>query len=58
MVLKIYICVVGWLRLGLECILFDDYLDCFDKIGRVLGFGLVKLYEVEDCKGGGMVVEV
>lgn len=57
MALKIHICAVGRLRSGPERSLLDDYLDRFDKTGRALGLGPVKLHEVEDRKGGGMAAE-
>lgn len=57
MALKLHICAVGRLRSGPERSLLDDYLDRFDKTGRALGLGPVKLHEVEDRKGGGMVAE-
>lgn len=57
MALKIHICAVGRLRSGPERTLLDDYLDRFDKTGRALGLGPVKLHEVEDRRGGGMVAE-
>lgn len=57
MALKIHICAVGRLRSGPERTLLDDYLDRFDKTGRALGLGPVKLHEVEDRKGGGMAAE-
>ena len=57
MALKIHICAVGRLRSGPERTLLDDYLDRFDKTGRAMGLGPVKLHEVEDRKGGGMAAE-
>lgn len=57
MALKLHICAVGRLRSGPERTLLDDYLDRFDKTGRALGLGPVKLHEVEDRKGGGMAAE-
>ena len=57
MALKIHICAVGRLRSGPERTLLDDYLDRFDKTGRAMGLGPVKLHEVEDRKGGGMASE-
>ncbi|QTN37449.1 23S rRNA (pseudouridine(1915)-N(3))-methyltransferase RlmH [Cognatishimia activa] len=55
--MKIHICAVGRLRSGPERTLLDDYLDRFDKTGRAMGLGPVKLHEVEDRKGGGMAAE-
>ena len=57
MALKIHICAVGRLRSGPERDLLDDYLKRFDKTGRALGLGPVKVHEVEDRKGGGMAAE-
>lgn len=57
MALRIHICAVGRLRSGPERELLDDYLKRFDKTGRALGLGPVKLHEVEDRKGGGMPAE-
>lgn len=57
MALKIHICAVGRLRSGPERSLLDDYLDRFDKTGRALGLGPVKVHEVEDRRGGGMPAE-
>ena len=57
MALKIHICAVGRLRSGPERTLLEDYLDRFDKTGRAMGLGPVKLHEVEDRKGGGMAAE-
>ena len=51
------ICAVGRLRRGPEKDLIDDYLGRFAKSGRALGFGPVRVQEVEDRKGGGMAAE-
>nr|WP_319948944.1 23S rRNA (pseudouridine(1915)-N(3))-methyltransferase RlmH [uncultured Shimia sp.] len=57
MPLRVHICAVGRLRAGPERMLLDDYLTRFDRSGRVLGLGPVKLHEVEDKKNGGMSTE-
>ncbi len=57
MAMRVHICAVGRLRLGPERDLLDDYLSRFDKNGRALGLGPIKVHEVEDRKGGGMVAE-
>lgn len=57
MALRIHICAVGRLRSGPERELLDDYLKRFDKTGRALGLGPVKVHEVEGRKGGGMSAE-
>lgn len=50
--MKLKIAAVGRLRSGPEADLVSDYLDRFDKTGRVLGLGPVTLQEVEAKKGG------
>jgi 23S rRNA (pseudouridine1915-N3)-methyltransferase len=45
------------LRAGPEKSLIDDYVIRFDRTGRALGLGPVKMIEVEDRKGGGMAAE-
>lgn len=55
--MRVHICAVGRLRAGPEKTLIDDYLIRFDRTGRALGLGSVKLIEVEDRKGGGMAGE-
>jgi len=55
--MRVSICAVGRLRAGPEKSLIDDYLTRFDRTGRALGLGPVKLVEVEDRKGGGMTAE-
>lgn len=57
MAMRVHICAVGRLRSGPERDLLDDYLSRFDKTGRGLGLGPVKVHEVEDRKGGGMTAE-
>ncbi|MFD2741047.1 23S rRNA (pseudouridine(1915)-N(3))-methyltransferase RlmH [Sulfitobacter aestuarii] len=55
--MRVHICVVGRLRAGPEKDLIDDYLTRFDRTGRALGLGPVRIVEVEDKKGGGMATE-
>jgi 23S rRNA (pseudouridine1915-N3)-methyltransferase len=55
--MRVHICAVGRLRAGPEKTLIDDYLTRFDRTGRALGLGPVKMVEVEDRKGGGMGAE-
>jgi len=55
--LKLTLCVVGRLRAGPEKELTDDYLMRFDRTGRTLGLGPIRVVEVEDRKGGGMAAE-
>jgi len=54
---KVHICAVGWLRAGPEDALISDYVQRFDRTGRSLGLGPLKVREVEDRKGGGMAAE-
>lgn len=55
--MRIHLCVVGRLRGGPERTLVDDYLIRFDRTGRALGLGPLRIVEVEDRKGGGMTAE-
>ena len=55
--MRVHICAVGRLRGGPEKDLIDDYLTRFDRSGRSLGLGPVRIAEVEDRKGGGMEAE-
>lgn len=55
--MRVQICAAGRLRTGPERTLVDDYLTRFDRTGRALGLGPVKLAEIEDRKGGGMPAE-
>ena len=55
--MKLHVCVVGRLRAGPERDLIDDYLGRFDRTGRALGLGPVRVTEVEDKKGGGPAAE-
>lgn len=50
--MKLKIAAVGRSRSGPEADLVSDYLDRFDKTGRVLGLGPAMLQEVEAKKGG------
>ncbi len=52
--MRVHICAVGRLRAGPEKTLIDDYLARFERTGRTLGLGPLKLIEIEDRKGGGM----
>ncbi|GGE55110.1 23S rRNA (pseudouridine(1915)-N(3))-methyltransferase RlmH [Actibacterium pelagium] len=55
--MRVTICAVGRLRAGPERTLIDDYQTRFDRTGRGLGLGPLKITEVEDRKGGGMGAE-
>ena len=55
--MRVHICAVGRLRRGPELELIADYMSRFDKTGRALGLGPLKITEVEDRKGGGMAAE-
>lgn len=55
--MRVHICAVGRLRTGSERALIDDYLTRFDRTGRALGLGPLRLHEVEDKKGGGIAAE-
>ncbi|GGA07158.1 MAG: 23S rRNA (pseudouridine(1915)-N(3))-methyltransferase RlmH [Rhodobacteraceae bacterium] len=55
--MRIHLCVVGRLRAGPERDLVDDYLKRFERTGRALGLGPVRVQEVDDRKGGGMSAE-
>lgn len=55
--MRVQICAIGRMRDGPERLLTNDYLDRFDKFGKPLGLGLVRVIEVEDKKGGGMSAE-
>ncbi|EBA07649.1 hypothetical protein SSE37_13723 [Sagittula stellata E-37] len=49
--------MVGRLKAGPERALIDDYVKRFDRSGRSLGLGPVRVVEVDDRKGGGMAAE-
>ncbi|WP_040604687.1 23S rRNA (pseudouridine(1915)-N(3))-methyltransferase RlmH [Sagittula stellata] len=55
--MKVHLCVVGRLKAGPERALIDDYVKRFDRSGRSLGLGPVRVVEVDDRKGGGMAAE-
>ena len=55
--MRIHLCVVGRLRTGPERDLVNDYLKRFERTGRALGLGPVRVQEVDDRKGGGMSAE-
>ena len=55
--MRVHVGAVGRLRTGPERALIDDYAARFDKTGRALGLGPLRLHEVEDRKGGGMTAE-
>ena len=55
--MRVHICAVGRLRAGPEKSLIDDYLTRFDRTGRALGLGPVRMVEVEDKKNAGMAAE-
>ena len=54
---RVSICAVGRLRTGPEKDLIDDYSQRFDRTGRALGLGPLKVVEVEDKKNAGMASE-
>lgn len=55
--MRVHIVAVGRLRSGPQKDLIDDYLTRFDRTGRGLGLGPVRIVEVDDRKGGGMAGE-
>jgi 23S rRNA (pseudouridine1915-N3)-methyltransferase len=55
--LRIHVCAVGRLRAGPERALWDDYVARFDRTGRALGLGPLRLAEVDDRRGGGVAAE-
>ena len=55
--MRVHICAVGRLRAGPEADLISDYITRFDRTGRALGLGPLKVIEVEDRKNGGMAAE-
>ena len=55
--MRIHVCAVGRLRGGPEKTLIDDYVTRFDRTGRSLSLGPMRLVEVEDRKGGGISAE-
>lgn len=55
--MRVHICAVGRLRHGPEQDLISDYSNRFDRTGRSIGLGPLKISEVEDKKGGGQLAE-
>lgn len=55
--MRIQICAVGRFRSGPEHDLVRDYLQRFEKTGRQIGLGPVRVTEVEDRKGIGQTAE-
>ena len=51
--MKVSIVAVGRLRAGSEHALIEEYLHRFERTGRALGLGPVRVIEVEDKKGLG-----
>ncbi|MEM9638173.1 MAG: 23S rRNA (pseudouridine(1915)-N(3))-methyltransferase RlmH, partial [Pseudomonadota bacterium] len=49
--MRVHIVAVGRLRPGPQKDLIDDYLTRFDRTGRGLGLGPVRVVEVDDRKG-------
>ena len=55
--MRVTIYAVGRLRGGPEHDLVQDYVKRFDRTGRGLGLGPIKITEIDDRKGSGMVGE-
>ena len=55
--MRVHVCAVGRARPGPERALIDDYAARFDRTGRALGLGPLRIHEVEDRKGGGAAAE-
>ncbi|MEP4198455.1 MAG: 23S rRNA (pseudouridine(1915)-N(3))-methyltransferase RlmH [Aliishimia sp.] len=55
--MRVHICAVGRLRAGPEAELISDYITRFDRTGRSLGLGPLRVIEVEDRKNAGMTAE-
>jgi 23S rRNA (pseudouridine1915-N3)-methyltransferase len=55
--LRVHLLAVGRLRAGPEKDLVSDYVERFDRTGRMLGLGPLRIVEVDDRKGGGPVAE-
>ncbi|SES71560.1 23S rRNA (pseudouridine(1915)-N(3))-methyltransferase RlmH [Paracoccus homiensis] len=55
--MRIDIVAVGRLKKGPEAAMVADYLDRFAKTGRSLGLPAIRIHEVEDKRGGGMLAE-
>lgn len=54
---RIHILAIGRSRRSPEGALVENYLSRFDRAGRPLGLGPVRLVELEDRKGGGPAAE-
>jgi 23S rRNA (pseudouridine1915-N3)-methyltransferase len=50
--MKITIYAIGHIKSGPEAILINDYVDRFDRIGRNIGLGPIKIIERETKKSG------
>jgi len=55
--MRVHICAVGRLRAGPEAELISDYITRFNRTGRSLGLGPIRVVEVEDRKNAGMGAE-
>ena len=55
--MRLHIVAVGRMKAGPEKALCDDYIACFVKQGRGLGFSALHVVEVDDRKGGGKEVQ-
>lgn len=55
--MRIDIVAVGRLKKGPEAAMVADYLGRFAKTGRSLGLPAIRIHEVEDKRGGGMLAE-
>jgi len=55
--MRVHVCAVGRARPGPERALIDEYAARFDRTGRTLGLGPLRIHEVEDRKGGGAAAE-
>lgn len=55
--MRVHVIAVGRMRAGPEKEIFQDYTNRFDRTGRALGLGPIRLVEVDDRKGGGMAAE-
>ena len=55
--MRLTICAVGRLKSGPEHLLITDYATRFNRMGRSLGLGPLKIQDVEDKKNIGMSAE-
>lgn len=55
--MRVHLVTVGRLRAGPELELIKDYCQRFDRTGRPLALGPLKIIEVEDKKNAGMAAE-